>query len=424
MLSQISVNFGNILLVFSDALDLASPALSQHQQRTAYISLKLARMAHLSTERLENIFSAAILHDIGALSPDEKISIHDSKVHTTEILDTEKHCILGEVLFNQLDWLKNAAPIVRNHHKAWNTYEVPLESPNVLESQIVLLSDILERHIDRKDYILHQVSRITSTISSFAGNLIHPQVVEYFLKASVSEAFWLDLTSPKLGSMLLNEFPGKNLEIDLDGIFALSELVRNIIDFRSHFTACHSSGVAVCASQLARLLSFAETEVTLMEVAGYMHDIGKLSVSNSILNKPGKLTDDEFAIMRQHTYWTYRILSNIEGLEHIAEWAAFHHEKADGTGYPFHITSKDLSLGSRILKVADVFSAIAEDRPYRAGMPKDKVFEVMNGMVSRDHLDKNVVRTLFENYDEVLDIVQKKQIASRKYYQETFAIYE
>jgi len=118
-----------------------------------------------------------------------------------------------------------------------------------------------------------------------------------------------------------------------------------------------------------------------MEVAGNLHDLGKMVIPNSILNKPDKLNKEETAIMRQHTYFTYTVLNSIGGISQIAEWAAFHHERLDGSGYPFHLGADKLGIGSRIMAVADVFTAISEDRPYRKGMSQQELggFPVLAG---------------------------------------------
>jgi HD-GYP domain-containing protein (c-di-GMP phosphodiesterase class II) len=114
MKREISVNLGNLMLSLSDAMDLASPQLSQHQLRTAFIMWELGKMAKLSDERLENNFIAALLHDVGALSLEEKISLHDSETE-----NTDKHCLRGEFLLDKVPWLKSAAKIVRYHHTPW-----------------------------------------------------------------------------------------------------------------------------------------------------------------------------------------------------------------------------------------------------------------------------------------------------------------
>ena len=129
-----------------------------------------------------------------------------------------------------------------------------------------------------------------------------------------------------------------------------------------------------------------------------MHDLGKLSVPEEILEKPGKLSPEEFRIIKKHTYYTYRILDVIPGFDEINRWASFHHEKLDGSGYPFRLHEENIPTGSRIMAVSDVFSALTEDRPYRMGLPRQRVVEIL-GQMSPGGLDSQVVKNLVNNYD-------------------------
>jgi len=140
-----------------------------------------------------------------------------------------------------------------------------------------------------------------------------------------------------------------------------------------------------------------------MKIAGYLHDLGKLAVPQEILEKPAKLNDYEFNIMRSHVFYTYRILANRNGLEQINEWASLHHERLNGKGYPFHLKAADISFGSRIMAVADVFTAIAEDRPYRKGLSKDQIIRTLSHM-GVDSLDSKIVNSLIEKFEYINDI--------------------
>jgi len=411
----ISVDLLNLVLSLSDAMDLASPELSQHQLRTAYVAWELAKVAKLPAGDVENLFIASLLHDVGALSLEEKIDIH-----RTEVLDPEPHCLIGEALLKEVPIFEPCARIVRFHHRKWQDWQAPIDTSVVLQSQMLLVADFLERAIDRRRYILHQNQDIIARIGSLSGTVVHGEVVDMFRMVSKREDFWLDLVSPRVYSLLLHHGPGRRIDLDLDQLRVISELFRNMIDFRSRFTATHSSGVAASASTLSRLFGLTEMEIELMEITGNLHDLGKLVIPNSILNKPGKLTQEEFALMQQHTYFTYHVLATVGGIRNIAEWAAFHHEKLDGTGYPFHVDAKRLDVNSRILAVADMFTALAEDRPYRKGMTRDEVLPILRSGRDRNCLDSNVVNVLEMNYDEIAALTAQKQADSKEYYEREF----
>ena len=417
MQRKISVNFGNLLLSLSEVIDLANPELVQHQQRTAFIAWEIGKVSGLKDDTLEKIFIAALLHDIGAITVEEKVAIHNF-----EGKDLESHCIRGEVLTQEVPQFKNISKIIRYHHKEWQTWDEPISTPHVLNSQIVLLADYVERLIDRKKYILHHEKEIVSKISSLAGNIVHSSLVDCFNEISGIEEFWLDLVSPRLYPHLLHHGPYWNVEIDFDKISEIADVIRNIIDFKSRFTSAHSSRVAAGAEMLSRIFGLTGHEVKLMKLAGDFHDIGKLTVPNSILEKPDKLTKEEFAVMRCHTYHTYQVISSIGGINHIAEWAAYHHEKMDGSGYPFHCKAEEISTGARIMAVVDMFVAMAEDRPYRMGMKKEEIIKIISDSASNNKLDKKIVALLFENYDEVISYVKEKQNLTDEFYRSKFAV--
>ena len=416
---NITVNLGNLLLSLSDAMDLVNPMIASHQQRTAFIAWELCRAARLSEQQTENIFVAALMHDVGAISPEEKIDINKFEEE-----HTETHCIRGKLLLESVSWLEHSAKIVRYHHRDWQDWDTGIDNPHVLGAQILFLADHLERLFQRDIYVLHQHEDLIALISSYAGTKIHPRIIEYFLSVVHREEFWLDLASPRLFSLLLHNGPYKRLSIDLSDICTIAELFRNIIDFRSRYTATHSSGVAECAASLARLFGFTPTEVRMVETAGNFHDIGKLVIPNSILNKRGKLTASEIALIKQHPYHTYTILKTIGGLQDIAEWAAFHHEKLDGSGYPFHHGTNEISTQSRIVAIADTFTAMSEDRPYRKGLNKRDLIEQLKQDAANNKIDRQIMAILSENYDDILDSVQKKQSVIQQHYEEKFISYE
>ncbi|MFA4916084.1 MAG: HD domain-containing phosphohydrolase [Syntrophales bacterium] len=411
MYPKISVNLGNLVLSLSDALDLAFSSLAMHQQRTAYIAWELGKRVKLEEKRLEHVFIAGLLHDIGALSIEDKKSLHDN-----ETTATEQHCIRGQNLFKSNPWLAPCANLVRYHHQDWVLWEEPRDVPEVFDSQLLFLADYLERQIDRKTYILHQDEMLRSRLRELAGQQVSSEIVDLFFDVSRREEFWLDLTSPRLYSLLLHHGPFQTIEVDLKNITIFARLISMIIDFKSPFTAAHSSGVAQCSMLLAEMSGMSESEVNLMEAAGLLHDLGKLVVPNSILEKPAGLTHAEMAVMKQHTYHTFSVLSSIRGLQMIAEWGAYHHERLDGKGYPFRREAHEMSLGARIMAVSDIFTALAEDRPYRKGMNAERIKTILQDQASHGIQDVRIVNLLFENIEGIRKSVAEKQEQTRHYY--------
>lgn len=412
MYPKLLVNVGNLVLSIADALDLAFSSLAMHQLRVAFIVWELGKKAGLEAQRIETVFLAGLLHDIGALSIEDKKLVHDY-----EVSNVDAHCIRGRNLFRSNPWLAAGANLVRYHHREWTTWEAPRDAPEVFDSQLLFLADYLERQIDRNTYILHQHDELRDNLRKLSNKQIGSIIIDLFLEASLREEFWLDLTSPRLYSLLFHNGPFRSIEIDTKNIVAFARLVAMIVDFKSPFTATHSSGVVRCSMLLAEMAGMSESETQLMEAAGLLHDLGKLVIPNSILEKPAGLTAKEKAVMKQHAYYTFSILSTIAGFHTIAEWAAYHHERLDGKGYPFQRQSHEINMGARIMAVSDVFTALAEDRPYRKGMDPPAIQKILLDMASHGMLDSRLVSLVVENMADIRKDVAIKQEQARHFYQ-------
>lgn len=167
-------------------------------------------------------------------------------------------------------------------------------------------------------------------------------------------------------------------------------LFARIVDYKSPFTSTHSIGVAVDAEKLTRYMGFAEETAQKMYLAGALHDIGKVAIGNEILEKPGRLTDDEFTVMKHHAAYTYYILSEIDDFEEIRDWAAFHHERLDGNGYPFGKSAAELNTQERIMACVDIYQALTESHPYKKGMPHEKACQILQEMADKGWLDPDI----------------------------------
>lgn len=209
--------------------------------------------------------------------------------------------------------------------------------------------------------------------------------------------------------------------MDYDAAHSIARVFKDITDFRSRFTAAHSARVAVCAREIARALAFTGKDQRQIYLGGLMHDIGKLVVPNAILCKPSALTPEEYALVQQHPYYTYHVLARVRGFEQIAEWAAFHHERLDGKGYCMRLDRTGLDMGAKIVAVADVASAIAEERPYRGASEPSKVLRVLREMADEGRLEPVVVSVLADQYSFIMECAADAQAAEEARYTERYA---
>jgi response regulator RpfG family c-di-GMP phosphodiesterase len=314
--------------------------------------------------------------------------------------------------------LQPSAQAVRFHHVPWDAgrgtdFDGQAVHPN---SHLLHLADRIVVLIDPGLTPLRQVKTITETIRAHCGAVFVPQHVDAFMRIACRESVWLDLAHQL---DVPHDFP-QMVQLDLAALLDLAKVFSHVIDFRSRFTATHSAGIACVAETLGRLSGFSPREIVLLKIAGYLHDLGKLAVPTSILEAPRGLTADEFAVMRTHTYHTYEILSAIPHLEAVAGWAAYHHERLDGNGYPFHLSGHDLCLCARIMAISDVFTALSEERPYRAGMDSQNALEIVSDMVANGSLDERLVELLRANLDEIDTIRSAGQAEARSQYAALF----
>jgi len=404
-MDKIRINLYELLLCLSNAQDLVSHDLSNHHQQVAYLSFRLAEQLRFPTNQQKSIFLAALVHDIGALSVDEKLEIID-----TESLNINNHAFKGAKLLEKFKPLQEETNYIRYHHLPWNNGEGLKYKGNDVPfaSHVIHLADRVCVKIDLSKNILSQLPEILSAIIKDKNTLFSPILVDALIELSKKEYIWLDLISNSPVDKLSKD-SFEVLVLEIDDIVDLTSVFSQIIDFRSEFTALHSAGVAVTARKIAELVGFSPLECKMMLIAGYLHDLGKLAIDNDVLEKPSKLNDDEFNEIRSHTYYTYQLLDNIKEFKTINTWASFHHERLDGNGYPFHIKGDNLSLGSRIMAVADVFTAITENRPYRNGMTYESTIDVLNNMVKNGGIDGKIVGLLADNFNDINDIRKDAQ---------------
>lgn len=384
----------NILRALSMALELSTGGLSGHHWRTALIASRLGRFIEINDLEHTMLVYAALIHDVGAASSWTETKKLRNLAMNQNIYDHAKN---GYLLLKESAQLSDIATIILHRHDFWDgANPSELKGKDIpLLSRIITLADRIEVMIDDKKDIFEQKQEIVATIQGLSGSYVDPDLVRALIELSKKDSFWMDLTNTYYYNNFFTSVDAQGMtSFSTEDVLALAHIFANVIDSMSSFTARHSKTVAKVAGKLAKMIGFSANEVTMMQIAGLFHDLGKLGVPNEILEKNGKLTPQEFSLIKYHPYYTYRILQEIDGFKEIAEWAAYHHETLDGTGYPFRIKADNLTLGSRVMAVADIFTALTEDRPYRKGLPFEKVMEIMDNMVIMNKIDKGIVELL------------------------------
>ena len=229
-----------------------------------------------------------------------------------------------------------------------------------------------------------------------SGTWFDPALVAALERIAADAAFWRLVASPGVTAHVAAFEPAERVvHADDDRLDLIAEAFARVVDAKSPFTSRHSERVAETAVGIASVLGLGPGERRDLRRAGLLHDLGKLGVPNRVLDKPGRLTPAEWELMRRHPAHTAEVLAHVECLRPIAGTAASHHERLDGSGYHRGLEAGSLPLPARILAVADVYDALAHDRPYHAAMPLERVFEILDADAGT-RLDRRSIAALRE----------------------------
>lgn len=387
----------------SDALDLVGVDDAAHGKRVGVMAAECARAMGASEARVLFMFDLGLLHDVGV----SNTQTHHHLVTEFDWAGSQGHCHTGHALLKDFAPLRAMALPILYHHTRWDALVAQgVPSDTVQAANLILLVDrvdALAAPYYAGNQVLQHRSYIRQEISSRSGTYFDPALVEVFLNVSAHEAFWLNLEPSALHNYL-GEVARQALPCSLSQaeLFQLANLFSEIVDAKSNFTRAHSYGVAQVARRLAERLQVPADHCDQLEMAGLLHDIGKLRVPDAILEKPGPLSDEERLVMNTHSFETMQILKKIRGFEQIAIWAADHHEAPGGKGYPHGLDGAALPLEARILRVADIFQAMVQDRPYRRGLTAEAVTQFMRKLVQEGSVDADITQVLLDHLNEMI----------------------
>lgn len=379
---------------FSRAGDLNNLTFLAHAERVTYIGFRLGKQLRLGQTELNELILSTLLHDIGIMTDAEQLLLADLEPRPNR---TSAHCRNGYRLLRSTTTFGPFARNVLEHHDYY--------SPEIrVIPAIIHVADRVDILLDRKRYALWQVEDLLRYFKSKAGSIFSPEVVDALHSVASIPSFWLDLEYGKY-RFVDEEYDFRRV-LTLDELEEIAELMATIVDHKSPFTAAHSQGVAKVAAFLATQLNMPEHRVRLVKTAGLLHDIGKLSIPDEILMFPGSLSRDQRAVMKQHTYHSYHLISGIgPGAKRLAGWAAFHHERLDGSGYPFGLKAPDLEPEARLMAVADITQSLLESRPYRDGLSTAKVTQILHHSVKSGHLDADLTDVAVAHVDQIKEFI-------------------
>lgn len=410
---SVQIGLSEVLAALSHALDLTEGQPLGHTIRTCLIGMRLAEELALSAAERSALYYALLLKDAGCSSnaarmaalfgsddryvkPRMKVvdwhrrfglafqtarnvgvgqSIGERVRHFLAIARTEGmtrdliavRCERGAAIARQLGFPPSTADAVRSLDEHWCGLGYP---EGLKEDEIPLLARIA--NLAQTLEAMHEERGVRGAIAvarERRGSWFDPRLVDIVTRWERDDAWWRGLRSADVRDQVVAAEPANEVRyVDDDGLDEVALAFSDIIDAKSPYTYRHSSRVAEYARKIAMGLGFDVDEQRRIYRAGLLHDIGKLGVSNTILDKNGKLTPEEWHQVQQHPKFTLSILSQVSAFGDFAWTAALHHEKLDGSGYPWGLKEKQLDQAARILAVADIYDAVTSERPYRAAM--------------------------------------------------------
>ncbi|GGB44134.1 metal-dependent phosphohydrolase [Roseibium aquae] len=420
------LRLAELLGALSHALDITEGQPKGHCVRVCWIGINIGRAHGLSEADLSHLYYTLLLKDLGCSSnaaricelylTDDLTFKRDFKVmadslpaalrfvlgHTglkhglaervraiinilqnggdivSEMIETR--CQRGADIARQMRFPDPVVNGIYSLDEHWNGQGRPhgLQGSQIpLFSQIALLAQIIDVfQVHSGPDSARQEARIR------AGNWFDPQLVATFERIATDPVFWSVLTTEALEATVYSLEPARLVRFaDEDHLDEIALGFASVIDSKSPYTAGHSERVTLFTDLIAERMAYSDRDRQLLRRAALLHDIGKLGVSNAILDKPAKLDEVEWGQIRQHPVFSDEILSRIAAFKDLSKIARGHHERLDGTGYPDGLTASQIAMETRIVTAADIFDALTAARPYRPAMPLHKALSIMEGDV-------------------------------------------
>jgi HD-GYP domain-containing protein (c-di-GMP phosphodiesterase class II) len=365
-------------------------ASTHHGKRIATLSAAMGRYLGLNDDTVRALTVCALLHD-NALT-EYIFSERQGERHDPAM---KLHCEIGQKNVDTLQFKADAGGFVLYHHeRADGTGPFKKKAGEYpLGAEIIRVADSIDvaNHLQRLPAA--GLPALREYIASNIGRDYTDRAADAMLNI-LDEELLFSLRDDRIVETADRFIPSWTVDMDRGVVMEFAGFVSRIIDYKSVFTERHSTQIANKAWLMGGYYGYDSGLRTEVYLAAALHDIGKLSTPVGILEKPGKLTDEEFRIIKDHVRMTYELLKNINGFEHICDWASNHHEKLDGTGYPFKKKADQLDFNSRLIACLDIYQAVSEERPYHPGRNHVDTIKILADMAGQGFVDSGIVRDL------------------------------
>jgi len=389
---MVKVRMDSLIKSIAVALDIVESDLlgtsTNHGKRIAVLCAKMGKVLGKNTEEINALAICALLHD-SALTEYILLEKMDGDSDTA----MKKHCEIGQYNADALCFKTNVKDFVMYHHEHadGNGPFGIREGEGPLEAELITIADSIDA--------AHHLQRITPEELPNIRNIIVNETGKHFSKKAAQTMLEV-LDLPALMSLkddvikktMEDSLSPWTVDIQTETIYNLSGFVARIIDCKSVFTQKHSTQIANKAWFMGKYYKYTPQETAELYLAASLHDLGKLAIPTEILEKPGKLTDEEFEIIKGHVRITWELLHEVEGFETICQWASNHHEKLDGKGYSFGKKADELDFNSKLMACLDLYQAISEERPYHPRRNHADTMQIIYEMANMGKIDKDIVK--------------------------------
>jgi HD-GYP domain-containing protein (c-di-GMP phosphodiesterase class II) len=391
---MVTVRIDSLIKSIAAALDIVEGGLlgasTNHGKRIAVLCAKMGKALGKSPEEISVLAICALLHD-NALT-EYILSERTDGNHDPAM---KKHCEFGQRNVDALKFKTNVKNFILYHHEradGMGPFGIR-EGEGPLEAELITIADSID--------VVYHLQRLEPEELPAILNVIFKETGKRFSKNAAAVMLEI-LDRPTVMSLKDNVikqtasdalFPW-TVDIQTEAIFGLAGFVARIIDYKSDFTRQHSTQIANRAWLMGEYYRYEMEKLAELYLAASLHDLGKLAVPSDILEKPGTLSEEEFEIIKKHVHLTCELLNDIEGFETICQWASNHHEKLDGSGYPFGKKASELDFNSRLLACLDLYQAISEERPYHPRRNHGDTMRILYEMADKGKIDGDIIKDL------------------------------
>ncbi len=380
------VDAKDVFHITRKTLNYVDPRLVEHGGRVAYILCQMLRDQTMDPRRLADICILGVLHDVGAYKTDEI-----DRMVEFETENVWNHSIYGYLFVRDLSPLRSLADAILYHHVDYVLFD-HFTSANWRLASLLKLAD-------RVDILWQNGGDVKEEIGQKRRRQYGEANIHLFLQAEDRYQILAHLADGSYLKELETLF--EQASLSMEEITGYLRMLAFSIDFRSEFTVAHTITTVNISMAIAKLLHFNAQQLDQVFIGSLLHDLGKIAMPLSILEKPGKLTSEEMGVMRTHVAITEDILRGYLDQESFL-MAVRHHEKLNGAGYPRGLKAADLSLGQRAVAIADIISALHGRRSYKDSFGKEKILSILQQASQKGELCPQIVGLVTAHYDQIM----------------------